>query len=74
MTTKELRKISRDTIEYETSFSINSILNIDRKKSTVQIECTDRFNGRVILQTRIIEGKIEITSPGQGTILVQKIK
>jgi len=75
MNSKELRKTTRDIIELETSFSILSFLKVDKKNSVVEVSCkTGTFGNIVTLISTIVGDRIELQSPGQGVILIKRIK
>ncbi len=70
MNTKELKKITRDTIELETTFSFLSFKSIDRKKGIVESMCKSSLGNIIEVKSFITNKKIELQSLGNGIILI----
>ena len=67
-TSKQLRQIARDVIEYETSFTVISFLKVDRKNNHVEIECSSILNSSIVVFADIVNSRVEIKSD-KGTII-----
>lgn len=67
-TSKQLRQIARDAIEYETSFSVKSFLKVDKKNNHVEIECSSMLNSSIVVVADVVNSRVELKSD-KGTII-----
>lgn len=74
MNTKELKKITKDTIELETTFSFLSFKSVDRKKGIVESMCKSSLGNIIEVKSVLSSKKIELQSPGEGIILISYFK
>jgi hypothetical protein len=74
MNTKELKKITKDTIELETTFSFLSFKSVDKKKGIVGSICKSSLGNIIELKSVITDKKIELQSSGEGIILISHFK
>lgn len=71
-TTKQLRTLSRDLIELETSYQVMEVLNVDRS-GIVKMKCKTTFQNSVEIQAVFTDGKARLEAPGMGTLLIKKL-
>lgn len=68
--TAQLRKLTKEVIEYKTSYLVEEIIEVDRKNGIVKVKCLTTFNNFVNLQVVFRDGKVRVEAPGMGTLLV----
>lgn len=73
LTAKKLRDIARQTIEYDTSYDIEKILECDPKLGKSKILCRSQFGVDLTLEVLVKNGILTLQAPGMGTLLVKRI-
>lgn len=71
--TAQLRKLTKEVIEFKTSYMVEEILDVDKKNGIVKVKCLTTFNNFVNLQVVFRDGKVRVDAPGMGTLLVKKV-